>query len=154
VSDDVVGALGGLLAALGAQEWPGQTGEGGQAGSFPVQELRGVGEAASGQVRAEVSAGSRLESLRIEPGLLRAGHISVADVVVEAVQAAQDDAAAKAAVLGEGAVPSSAQLTAAVQAAQTGTDRLETMLAELSRIGDRLGGPDTATGPTSRGRGW
>jgi hypothetical protein len=51
-------------------------------------------------------------------------------------------------------VPSSARLTAAAQAAQAGTARLETMLAELSRIGDRLGGPDTATGQAGRGRGW
>jgi hypothetical protein len=95
-----------------------------------------------------------LESSTIDPGLLRAGLASVADVVVEAVRAAQDDVAVKAAALGEGAVPSSAQLTAAVQAAQTGTARMETMLAELSRISDRLGNSEGAAGPRTPGRGW
>jgi hypothetical protein len=58
-----------------------------------AQDLVGRGAAADGQVSAEVSAFGRLESVEIDPRLLRAG-ISAAEVaahVVEAVRAAQDD---------------------------------------------------------------
>ncbi|GIF52355.1 hypothetical protein DFJ67_8125 [Asanoa ferruginea] len=57
----------------------------------PPLELFGHGSAADGQVEAEVSAFGRLESLVIDPRLLRAGGADVAEFVVEAVRAAQDD---------------------------------------------------------------
>jgi DNA-binding protein YbaB len=150
------GGIGAPQAELRSGPGSGQaerSGPAGPQGAGPVEGLRGVGTAASGRVRAEVSAGGRLESLTIDPGLLRAGLTSVADVVVEAVQAAQDDAVAKAADLQAGAVPSSAGLTAAAQAAAAGTARLEAMLAELARVGDRLGGSGGGSGPATPGRG-
>jgi hypothetical protein len=54
-------------------------------------ELRGRGTAADGLVEAAVAGYGRLESLEIDPRLLRHGTRAIADRVIEAVRAAQDD---------------------------------------------------------------
>jgi hypothetical protein len=52
---------------------------------------RGHGTAADGLVEAEVAGYGRLESLTIDPTLLRAGTTAIAEYVLTAVRAAQDD---------------------------------------------------------------
>lgn len=54
-------------------------------------ELRGRGTAADGLVEAVVAGYGRLESLEIDPRLLRHGTGAIAGHVIEAVRAAQDD---------------------------------------------------------------
>ncbi|MCX5118591.1 YbaB/EbfC family nucleoid-associated protein [Micromonospora sp. NBC_00362] len=54
-------------------------------------ELRGCGTAADGLVEAVVTGYGRLESLEIDPRLLRRGTGAIAAHVIEAVRAAQDD---------------------------------------------------------------
>ncbi|MBG6067715.1 YbaB/EbfC family nucleoid-associated protein [Micromonospora ureilytica] len=54
-------------------------------------ELRGRGTAADGLVEAVVVGYGRLESLEIDPRLLRRGTGAIADHVIEAVRTAQDD---------------------------------------------------------------
>lgn len=54
-------------------------------------ELRGRGTAADGLVEAVVAGYGRLESLEIDPRLLRRGTGAIAGHVIEAVRAAQDD---------------------------------------------------------------
>jgi hypothetical protein len=149
---DVPGALGGLLAALGSasRSLPvGGSGSGGPA----VEGVRGVGSASGGRVRAEVSAGGRLEALSIDPQVFRSGVTSLADLVVEAVRAAQDDAAARVAEVGAGVVPRPAELSAAAEAAAVGMARLDGMVAELARAADRLEGLGNGHAPGGRA-GW
>ncbi|WP_176558746.1 YbaB/EbfC family nucleoid-associated protein [Micromonospora sp. WMMA1996] len=59
----------------------------------PVEEtpLRGRGTGGDGLVEAVVGGYGRLESLEINPTLLRSGTTAIAQYVVEAVTAAQDD---------------------------------------------------------------
>ncbi|MEU5671823.1 YbaB/EbfC family nucleoid-associated protein [Micromonospora sp. NPDC049089] len=64
------------------------------AGTAPEDEeaarLRRVGESAEGQVRAEFGADGRLESLTLDPRMMRLGSAEVCDHVIEAVNAAID----------------------------------------------------------------
>jgi DNA-binding protein YbaB len=82
-SADVTGPLERAIRALGRVDTG--TGE-------PPQELRGVGFGRNGQVRAEASASGRLEALTIDPALSRLDTATIAEYVLEAVRAAQDDA--------------------------------------------------------------
>ncbi|HEV7711176.1 MAG TPA: YbaB/EbfC family nucleoid-associated protein [Asanoa sp.] len=105
----------------------------------PPDELVGRGSAADGQVEAEVSAFGRLESLVIDPRLLRAGGADVAEFVVEAVRAAQDDERARrAAALG---APDTAALTKQLERvsedAFRGFDRMVSDLDAITRRMDR-----------------
>jgi DNA-binding protein YbaB len=114
------------------------------AGTGPdLAESRAVGTAANGQVRAEVSGLGRLEALTIDPKFLRGGMVSVADAVLEAVQAAQDQATARTGeALGELSGPAAPDLAAAATAAAAGMSRLDDMLHELGTFSRRLeGGP-------------
>ncbi|MER7460855.1 YbaB/EbfC family nucleoid-associated protein [Micromonospora sp. NPDC126480] len=76
-----------------------------------VDTLVGRGTGGDGLVEAEVSAFGRLESLVIDPSLLRAGTAAVAEHVLEAVRAAQDDERTRRAETLGGAVPDPAALT-------------------------------------------
>lgn len=68
-------------------------------------EMTGVGAAADGQVRATVLAGGRLESLQVNPRLLRNGIESVCEQIIVAVNAALDDLRDQAAAQGAAQVP-------------------------------------------------
>lgn len=58
--------------------------------------LRGEGMSASGQIRATVVTGGRLESVRVDPRAMRLGSEALGEEVVAAVNAALDDLRVKA----------------------------------------------------------
>jgi DNA-binding protein YbaB len=115
-----------------------------QDGPSPAASVRGKGSSADGQVRAEVSAFGRLEELKIDPMLSRAGATAIADHVLAAVQAAQDDAQRQASeLLGAAAGPvdtsaMSAELNQVAADATRGFDRMITDLDAVLRRLDRL----------------
>lgn len=114
-------------------------------GAIVTTEVQSSGDvvstAADGAVRARVSAAGRLEELTIDQSVLRTGMISVADAVIQAVQAAQDELSRQVSDslkrAGIGAVP--ADLSAAVGAAEAGAARLDAMLATLGEASAALG---------------
>ncbi|WP_406312320.1 YbaB/EbfC family nucleoid-associated protein [Streptosporangium sp. NBC_01639] len=67
--------------------------EGAQAG---MDEIVGVGEGASGQVRAEVAADGKVLDVTFGPRSLRLDSATLAEEVLSAVQQAQRDAGRKA----------------------------------------------------------
>jgi len=109
------------------------------AGGPLVDGLVGRGVAADGQVEAEVSAFGRLESLVIDPRLLRADPASVAELVVEAVRAAQDDERAqRASTLGSPDTPALAKQLERVSAdAYRGFNKMIGDLDAITRRMDR-----------------
>lgn len=117
---DLIGAGGPTAPASGEGE-----GEG----------VRGTGTAADGRIQAQVSAFGRLESLTLDPALLRGGAAELAAQVVAAVQAAQDDAQRQSSELlaGTGG-PASAEGAAALRA------ELEGVAEEATRGFDRIFG--------------
>jgi hypothetical protein len=103
-------------------------------------EVRGVGHGGQERVRAEVSAGGRLEALSIDPLLARIGVEAIAEYVIEAVHAAQADAErqvteAFAVVGGVDTQSLSRQLGDVAVEATRGFDR---MLADLDGVLRRL----------------
>jgi len=105
--------------------------------------VRGVGTAADGKVRAEVSASCRLEVLTIDPAVFRSGVVSLADLVLEAVRAAQESASeqvTRAIAAVPAAAPDREGLSAAAAAAEAGMVRLDEMMAQLGRLTTRLDG--------------
>ncbi|MEV4617173.1 YbaB/EbfC family nucleoid-associated protein [Asanoa sp. NPDC049573] len=122
-------ATGGGAAPSGPGPAPGQS----------VEGLVGRGVAADGQVSAEVSAFGRLETVEIDPRLLRAGAAAVAEFVVEAVRAAQDDERTqRSSALG---TPDTAALTKQLERvsedAFRGFDRMVSDLDAITRRMDR-----------------
>jgi DNA-binding protein YbaB len=102
--------------------------------------VRGVGHGDQERVRAEVSAGGRLEALSIDPMLVRVGVEAIAQYVIEAVRAAQEDAQRQVAeaVAATGGVDTQAlshQLGDVAVEATRGFDR---MLADLDSVLRRL----------------
>jgi DNA-binding protein YbaB len=109
-------------------------------GQGPGHEVRGVGHGGQERVRAEVSAGGRLEALSIDPTLARVGVESIAEYVIDAVRAAQEDAQrqvaeAMAAAGGVDTRALSRQLGDVAVEATRGFDR---MLADLDGVLRRL----------------
>lgn len=131
------GPLAGLAEALASLQAVAVGGSQAQARA----DLRGVGTAADGKVRAEVSAAGRLEALSIEPAVLRSGVVSLADLVLEAVQAAQDDVAfrSRQVVAGMG-LPAPEGLSVAAAAAEAGMARVDQMMEALGEVSRRLDG--------------
>ncbi|MDG4825402.1 YbaB/EbfC family nucleoid-associated protein [Asanoa sp. WMMD1127] len=102
--------------------------------------LVGRGTSHTGLVEAEVAALGRLESLVIDPGLLRAGAAAIAEQVVEAVRAAQDDEQARRAeTLGAAGDPAALtrQLERVSEEAYRGFDRMIGDLDAITRRMDR-----------------
>src|SRR5258707_1142939 len=62
-----------------------------------LAELRGTGTAADDQVRAAVVIGGRLETLSVDPRLMRMGSEALCEQIVFAVNAALDDLLTKVA---------------------------------------------------------
>ena len=110
-------------------------------GSGSSEEVRGVGYGGDEQVQAEVSAFGRLESLTIDPVLLRAGTSAIAEYVVEAVRGAQDDAHRQSSQL-LGAVPGAldpAELSEKLgQVAAEATRGFDRMIADLDGVLRRI----------------
>jgi DNA-binding protein YbaB len=80
----------------------------------PAGDARGVGEAADGRVRAVAAGPGRLESLELDPRVMRMPSQDLAQQVLTAVNAALDDLAAQAPSAEGMAVPDPAELAAAV----------------------------------------
>ncbi|NJP35640.1 YbaB/EbfC family nucleoid-associated protein [Micromonospora thermarum] len=101
----------------------------------------GRGAGGDGLVEAEVSAFGRLESLVIDPSLLRAGTTAIAEYVVEAVRAAQDDERTRRAETLGAAAPDTAalarQLERVSEEAFRGFDRMISDLDAATRRIDR-----------------
>jgi DNA-binding protein YbaB len=68
-----------------------------QAGQDANAEMRGTGTAADDQVRASVAIGGRLETLSVNPRLMRLGSEALCEQIVVAVNAAMDDLLTKVA---------------------------------------------------------
>jgi hypothetical protein len=110
----------------------------------PGQDIRGVGTDEERLIRAEVSAYGRLESLTIDSSLSRAGATAIADRVLLAVQAAQDDALRQTTQLfGDGSSSPTAGLTNQLgqitDEATRGFDRMISDLDAAMRRIDRAG---------------
>ncbi len=105
------------------------------------EEVRGVGTGGDGRVRAEVSAFGRLEALSIDATLLRVGTSVIAEYVLEAVRAAQDDAQRQSSEL-VGLVPGGldpAELSATLgQVAGEATRGFDRMLGDLDAVLRRI----------------
>lgn len=84
---------------------------------LPDAAARGEGESANGRVRA-VAAGGRLQSVELDPRVMRLPSHDLAAHVVAAVNAALDDLAAQAPTAGDLAVPDPKELAAAVAEVQ------------------------------------
>jgi DNA-binding protein YbaB len=110
-------------------------------GSTVGTGIRGAGTGGEGRVHAEVSGYGRLETLTIDPGLIRAGTAAIAEYVQEAVRAAQDDAARQSAEqlrsATDGLDPDAMaeRLGRISLEASQGVDR---MLSALNTVADRL----------------
>ncbi|MGN9779610.1 YbaB/EbfC family nucleoid-associated protein [Micromonospora sp. H33] len=98
------------MRLLGQATGAGTAQPGGPESQPDTEGLVGRGAGGDGLVEAEVSAFGRLESLVIDPSLLRAGTTAIAEYVVEAVRAAQDDERARRAETLGAAVPDTAAL--------------------------------------------
>lgn len=107
--------------------------------STAEEPVRGHGESGNGLVRAEVTGYGRLESLQLDPGLLRAGTEAIAEYVIEAVRAAQDDERQRRGAVAAG--PDTAalqrQLEGVAAEAWRGFDRMLGDLDALTRRFDR-----------------
>jgi DNA-binding protein YbaB len=93
----------------------------GSGGEAP--DVRGEGEAADGMVRASVAPGGRLESVRVNPRLVRAGIDAVCEQIVVAVNAALDDLRAKAAEQRPPGAPDPARLAGQLRELQDESTR-------------------------------
>ncbi|MEU7840163.1 YbaB/EbfC family nucleoid-associated protein [Micromonospora sp. NPDC049114] len=101
-----------------------------------AEQMVGRGTGGDGLVEAEVSAFGALQTLVIDPSLSRAGTSTIAEYVLEAVQAAQADERARRADLTAGAQVDSAALT----------QQLERVSAEAFRgFHQMIGDLDAAT---------
>lgn len=67
----------------------------GRADPADTEELHGHGEAADGQIRVTAASGGRIESVSINPRLLRAGTETLGEQITIAVNAALDDLGTK-----------------------------------------------------------
>jgi DNA-binding protein YbaB len=91
-----------------------------------LPDLRGVGTAADDQVRASVAVGGRLETLTVNPRLMRMGSEALCEQIVAAVNAAVDDLATKV-VESAPEVPDQADLGQQLEEIQTeSVRRMET----------------------------
>jgi DNA-binding protein YbaB len=80
----------------------------------PGADARGMGEAANGQVRVVAASPGRLESLELDPRVMRMPSKDLAAHVLAAANAALDDLAAQAPSAAGISVPDPGELAAAV----------------------------------------
>ncbi|GAA4220989.1 DNA-binding protein YbaB [Streptosporangium album] len=60
-----------------------------------VEETKGRGEGANGQITVEVLATGSLRTLRIDPRAMRLGSEALAEAILEAVRQAEEDASSR-----------------------------------------------------------
>jgi DNA-binding protein YbaB len=110
----------------------------GQQPSEPAEPIVGEGEAADGKVRAAVALPGEVQSLTMDPRLLRAGSESVCEAVIEAVNAALADLREKA-TTGVGASVDLDQLSGDLEAVQNESlQTMRTMFGTLQEVMDRI----------------
>ncbi|MGW3853541.1 YbaB/EbfC family nucleoid-associated protein [Micromonospora arida] len=110
------------------------------AGAAPEDEeaarLRRVGESAEGQVRAEFGADGRLESLTLDPRMMRLGAAEVCDHVIVAVNTAIDSMRGGGPAVASGDL---SQLTEQLeQVRDTAVPRLGAFLQALTDAQERM----------------
>lgn len=110
-------------------------------GSAPsAEQMVGRGTGGDGLVEAEVSAFGALRSLVIDPSLSRAGTTTIAEYVLEAVQAAQADERARRADLTAGAQVDSTALTQQLERVSEEAFRgFQQMIGDLDAATRRMG---------------
>ncbi|MGW5365005.1 YbaB/EbfC family nucleoid-associated protein [Actinopolymorpha pittospori] len=114
-----------------------ETMRGGQAAPAPAP-ITGEGESADRRVRAVAATPGRLESLTLDPRLLRAGSDAVGEAVLEAVNHALADLRAKA-TSGVGAPVDLDQLGGELQEVQTRSlQSMQAMFDTLHDVMDRI----------------
>jgi DNA-binding protein YbaB len=110
----------------------------GQQVAEPAEPIIGEGEAADGKVNAVVALPGEVQSLTMDPRLLRAGSESVCEAVVEAVNAALSDLRAKA-TTDVGATVDLEQLSGDLEAVQSDSlQTMKTMFGTLQEVMDRI----------------
>jgi DNA-binding protein YbaB len=110
----------------------------GQQVAEPAEPLTGEGEAADGNVHAVVALPGEVQSLTMDPRLLRAGSESVCDAVVQAVNAALSDLREKA-TTDVGATVDLEQLSGDLEAVQSDSlQTMKTMFGTLQEVMDRI----------------
>ncbi|MDR7276605.1 YbaB/EbfC family nucleoid-associated protein [Catenuloplanes atrovinosus] len=100
--------------------------------------LRRIGESEDGQVRAEFGADGRLESLVLDPRVMRLGSAEVGDRVIAAVNAAIDSMRGTAQVPAPGDLSQLAEQLEQVR--DTAVPRLSAFLQTLTEAQQRMAG--------------
>ena len=96
------------------------------------EAVKGLGEAADGQVKATVASGGKVEKIVVDPRLVRQGIEVVCEHIVKAVNAGLDDLRAKAAAAPDAANVDTAALSARLQELQ------DQSLQQMTQISDAL----------------
>ena len=109
-----------------------------QAGGEEGAETTHVGEAAEGRVRATVTAGGRLESLYLDPRMMRLGSEELGEHVVTAVNAAFD--ALRAQALPTAGVDLTGLAEQVRELRDTAVPRMESFLQAMVAAQERLAG--------------
>ncbi|MEQ7127167.1 YbaB/EbfC family nucleoid-associated protein [Actinopolymorpha sp. B11F2] len=110
----------------------------GQQVGEPAEPIIGEGEASDGKVHAVVALPGEVQSLTMDPRLMREGSESVCDAVVEAVNAALADLRAKATTEVGGSVDLE-QLSGDLEAVQNESlQTMKTMFGALQEVMDRI----------------
>jgi DNA-binding protein YbaB len=99
------------------------------ASDSPDPSARGTGLAAEGLVRASAAPGGRLESVTVDPRLLREGLEAICEHIVAAVNAAFDDLRAQASAAPDAGVDTAA-LSARLQDLQDSSVRQMAMFTQ------------------------
>lgn len=101
---------------------------------------RGEGAAADGRVRAVVGAGGRVESLTVDPRVMRGGTESVCEHIMTAVNEALDNLKATTAAATPAGVADPAALSARLSELRTESLRQMDMITQgISETLDRIG---------------
>lgn len=104
----------------------------------PAEPVTGEGDAADGKVHAVVTLPGEVQSLTMDPRVLRAGSESVCEAVVEAVNAALSDLRGKA-TTDVGAPVDLEQLSGDLEAVQhESLQTMKTMFGTLQQVMDRI----------------
>jgi DNA-binding protein YbaB len=106
--------------------------------SDQTEQVTGEGEAADGKVQVMVALPGEVQSLTMDPRLMREGSETVCEAIAEAVNAALADLRTKA-TTEVGAAVDLEQLSGDLEAVQTESlQSMQTMLGALQEVMDRI----------------
>ena len=103
-------------------------------------EIRGQGEALDGFVTVVAKPGGRLESLTLNPRVLRTDSATLAAEILTAVNAALDDLQAKVNAAVPAVPPSEALVERLKEIQDTSVRRMETFLQTIGEVQNRIAG--------------